>query len=138
MVSPRRGSVVAPDMSIVVSQKIRAQEFGREIPAEARDVLVRAARVCLATPLASQGLPAGTRLLKAYATSSHGPRRIVYLLAVDEGDLFLLFYRDKNDPVGENVSPKNPAFQKQLKKHLRLLREDIEANRFEVLEVQGA
>ena len=124
-------------MSIVVSEQIRAQEFGRTIPSEAREVLIRTARVALATPLAGQGLPPGTRLLKAYATSSQGPRRIVYLLAVDEGDLFLLFYRDKNDPVGENISPKNPVFQKQLKKHLRLLREDIEANRLDILEVQA-
>lgn len=122
-------------MSIVVSQKICAQEFGRAIPADAREVLIRSARIALATPLAGQGLPSGTRLLKAYATSTSGPRRIVYLLAVEEGDLFLLFYRDKNDPVGENVSPKNPEFQKQLKKHLRFLREDIEANRLEILEV---
>jgi len=90
--------------------------------------------VALATPVASQALPPGTRLLKAYATSPQGLRRSVYLLAVDEGDLFLLFYRDKNDPVGESFSPKHPVFQKQLKKHLRLLREDIEANRYDILE----
>ena len=53
---------------------------------------------------------------------------------MQEGDLFLLFYCDKNDDIGANVSPKNPAFRTQLKKHLALLREDIEADDIEIVE----
>lgn len=123
-------------MAIVISHRIRAKEFGSAIPAEAKEVLQRTARVALATPIASHGLPPGTRLLKAYATSARGPRRVVYLLAVEAADLFLLFYRDKSDVVGANVSPKNPAFGAQLKKHLTLLHEDIKANRIDVIEVK--
>jgi hypothetical protein len=76
-------------------------------------------------------------LLKAYANSAHGPRRVVYLPAVEATDLFLLFYRDKNDAVGANVSPKNPVFRTQLQKHLSLLHEDIKTNRVDVIEVKG-
>jgi len=124
-------------MAIVVSHQIREREFGAVIPDEVRTTLLRTARVALATSIASRGLPGGTRLLKVYATSPRGPRRVVYLLAVGAGDLFLLFYRDKQDAVGANISPKNPAFSTQLKKHLALLSEDIRANRVEVIDVEG-
>lgn len=123
-------------MAIIISRGIRDKEFGSAIPEEAREILQRTARVALATPLASRGLPPGTRLLKVYATSARGPRRVVYLLAVEATDLFLLFYRDKSDAVGANVSPKNPAFTKQLKKHLALLHEDIKTNQVDVIEVK--
>jgi hypothetical protein len=75
--------------------------------------------------LAVKGLPAGTRLLKAYATSLRGAKRVVYLLVLDGGDLFLLFYRGKDDPLGRNVSLSNPAFRKALDTHLTLLEADI-------------
>ncbi len=55
----------------------------------------------------------------------HGPKRIVYLLAVEDGEMFLLFYRGKNDPVGRNVSIANPAFRSALDKYLILLEADI-------------
>jgi hypothetical protein len=55
----------------------------------------------------------------------HGPKRIVYLLAVEGGDMLLLFYRSKNDPVGRNVSIANPAFRSALDKYLMLLEADI-------------
>lgn len=97
---------------------------------------MRSARIALTTPLTGKGLPAGTRLLKAYATSARGPRRIVYLLAVADGTLFLLFYRDKNDELGANLSPKNPVFAGQLKKHLALLKADIVAGHFDVLALE--
>jgi hypothetical protein len=122
-------------MAIIVSRRIREREFGAIIPADDVEVLQRSARVALATAIASKGLPPGTRLLKAYATSRHGPRRVVYMLAVGAGDLFLLFYRGKNDAVGANISPQNPAFRDQLKKYLAILREDIQANDVEFLAV---
>src|SRR5690606_25380046 len=105
-------------MPLVISHSIRAQEFGKRLSNADRNVLIRSARVALATDIAAKGLPPATRLLKAYATSPQGPRRIAYLLAVEDGTLFLLFYRDKNDEVGANLTSKNPAFIKQLHKHL--------------------
>jgi hypothetical protein len=59
-----------PEVAIVVSHRIRAREFRGEIPAADIEVLLRCGRVALATPLAAPGLPTGTRLLKAYATSA--------------------------------------------------------------------
>jgi hypothetical protein len=123
-------------MSLVISRRIRAREFGAEIPADAKEALMRSARVALTTPLTGKGLPAGIRLLKAYATSARGPRRIVYLLAVEDGTLFLLFYRDKNDELGANITPKNPVFASQLKKYLAWLKADIDTGKFEVIALE--
>lgn len=120
-------------MAIVISHQIRAAEFGTKIPPDALKALLRSGRIALATPITSKGLPPKTRLLKGYATSSQGPRRVVYLLAVDDGTLFLLFYRGKTDAVGKNVSHKNPAFLKQLEKHLALLQEDLLSKNFDVI-----
>ena len=64
-------------------------------------------------------------MLNAYATSPRGAKRVVYLLVLDGGDLFLLFYRGKDDPLGRNVSLSNPAFRKALDTHLNLLEADI-------------
>ena len=79
----------------------------------------------MAVPIAAKGLPTGTRLLKAYATSPRRAKRVVYLLVIDGGDLFLLFYRGKDDPLGRNVSLSNPEFRKALDTHLNLLEEEI-------------
>ena len=72
-------------------------------------------------------------MIKAYATSKRGPTRIVYLLAVDDGDMFLLFYRGKNDPIGRNASIANPAFRSALEKYLALLEADIMDGKIEEL-----
>ena len=37
----------------------------------------------------------------------------------------ILFYRDKNDAVGKNMSPANPHFENQLAKNLALALEDL-------------
>jgi hypothetical protein len=121
-------------MSLILSNRIRDRELGKRVSSEDREAILRSARVALAIPIAGQGLPSGTRLLKAYATSANGPRRIVYLLDVGGGDVFLLFYRGKNDPVGKNITIRNPAFKTQLLTYLRLLREDIGNHRYEVIE----
>ena len=96
-------------------------------------VIARSARAALGVPIAARGLPPRTQLIKAYATSKRGPKRAVYLLAVDDSDLFLLFYRGKNDQVGRNTSMSNPAFRAALDKHLALLEADIAAGQIEQL-----
>lgn len=77
---------------------------------------VNLARAARGVPVAARGLPPRTQLSKACATSKRGPKRVVYLLAVDASDLFLLFYRGKNDQVGRNASKSNPALHAALKK----------------------
>lgn len=88
-------------------------------------MIARSARAALGVNIAARGLPPHTQLIKSYATSKRGPKRIVYLLVVEDGDMFLLFYRGKNDPIGGNVSMANPAFSKTLEKYLALLEADI-------------
>ena len=127
-------------MALVISERIRKREFGREISSADKETLLECARVCLAASIAGHGLPKGTRLLKASATTKQGPRRILYLLVVQEKDLFVLFHRTKQDDVGANMSPKNPAFSSALTKHLDLLRDDLAAGRIEEItpEADGA
>ena len=110
---------------VFISAQIRRKEFGRKVPAEDLPVVARSARAALGIPIAARGLPPHTQLIKAYATSKRGPKRIVYLLAVEDGDMFLLFYRGKNDPIGENASMSNPAFRAALDKYPALLETDI-------------
>jgi hypothetical protein len=123
-------------MALVIAEGIRHREFGGEIPPLDLDVLKRSARASLAIPIKGECLPKGTRLLKAYATSTKGPRRIVYLLNVSGGDLFLLFYRGKNDEIGKNITLANEVFRKRLGKHLDLLLSDIEAGRVQIIETE--
>ena len=120
-------------MALYITERIRQREFGPAISAAEREALLEGTRLCLAQTISARGLPKGTRLIKYYATTDQGPRRIAYLLIVDEGDLFVPFYRDKKDKVGENVSPRNPAFVAALERHLELLREDIAADRVEAI-----
>jgi len=118
-------------VALFISERIRQREYGREISAADKKALLEGARVCLGASIAGHGLPKGTRLLKAYATTKQGPRRILYLLVVQEKDLFVLFHRPKQDDIGANMSPKNPAFSSALPKHLDLLRDDLAAGRIE-------
>lgn len=122
-------------MALIIGDSIRQKEFGDSIPEADREVIVRSAKVDLSTSVKGEKLPKGTRLLKAYATSKEGAKRIVFLLEVKQDDLFLLFYRDKNDSVGSNITLQNKAFKTQLGKHLDSLKKDIESERFEVIEL---
>ena len=121
-------------MKIHLSLQIKKREFGKHLQEQDLEVLKRACRSAQSIPLAARNLPPGTRIIKTYATSTHGPKRIVFLLIVDGGDLFLLFYRGKNDALGRNISTDNPQFTTSLRKHLCLLEEDILAGKIETLE----
>jgi hypothetical protein len=122
-------------MSLIIGDSIRQKEFGTEIPEPDREVIIRSARVDLTTAIKGDQLPKGSRLLKAYATSPNGARRIVFLLEVEGGDLFLLFYRNKKDAVGANMTIQNKAFKTQLDKHLNSLRDDLDSGNFEVVDL---
>lgn len=121
-------------MKIHLSQQIRKREFGKLITKGDLEVLKRAARSAHSVSIAARNLPQGTRIIKSYATSPNGPRRIVFLLVVEDRDLFLLFYRGKNDAIGANISIENPRFRASLTKHLALLREDIDSGKIETFE----
>lgn len=119
-------------MTIIISHRIRKSEFKRGIISEHHlDKIISGYRKGVATLIKGQSLPQSSSLIKVYATTIDGARRIVYL--VDEGsqDAFLLFYRSKNDKIGENISIKNPYFRRALQKYLKVLGEDIENNNYE-------
>jgi hypothetical protein len=122
-------------MSLIIGDSIRQKEFGTEIPEPDREVIIRSARVDLTTAIKGDQLPKGSRLLKAYATSPNGARRIVFLLEVEGGDLFLLLYRNKKDAVGANMTIQNKAFKTQFDKHLNSLRDDLDSGNFEVVDL---
>ena len=121
-------------MKVVLSRRILKREFGRTISVDDRSVLRRTAKIVLATPISGSGLPAGSQLLKAYGTARSGPKRVIYLLMVGGEDLFLLFYRGKNDPIGTNASVKNPLFRKELHKYLALLEQDIRDGEIDLID----
>ncbi|MEI8341177.1 MAG: hypothetical protein WCH43_06525 [Verrucomicrobiota bacterium] len=121
-------------MKVVLSRRILKREFGRTISADDMSVLRRTAKIVLATTISGSGLPAGSRLLKAYGTARSGPKRVIYLLMVADGDLFLLFYRGKNDPLGANASVKNPLFRAELHKYLALLEQDIRDGEIDLID----
>ena len=122
-------------MRLVLSKSICRREFGSEsVPEADLEVLRRTMEPSLTVPIKGDKLPKGSRLLKAYVTTARGPRRVVHLLAVADGTLFLLFYRDKSDPVGQNITIKNAAFRKQLHRHLDLMAEDLRKGSVAILE----
>lgn len=113
-------------MSLVIARAICRREFGADaVPEQWVEVLRRSTAIDLATVIKGSGLPPASKLLKLYATSPEGARRIVHLLSVEDGTLFLLFFRDKKDPVGQNITIHNKDFRRQLHKHLDLLAQDL-------------
>jgi hypothetical protein len=119
-------------MTIVISHGIRRKEFKRGIiSAEELQIIRDAYAEGIMTPIKGEALPKASRLVKIYVTTVAGARRIVFLVDVATGTGFFLMYRGKNDPAGENISIKNPAFRMCLLRYLALLDGDIEAGRFD-------
>jgi len=122
-------------MSLVIAKAICRREFGADrVPEQWVDVLRRSSAIDLATVIKGSGLPPATKLLKIYVTSPEGARRIVHLLSVEDGTLFLLFFRDKKDPVGQSITIHNKDFRRQLHKHLELLAKDLEDGNYSTLD----
>jgi hypothetical protein len=128
-------------IEILVPHAIRRREFGGSVPAEARRVFAKLkGRPALAASLAAPELPPHTTLHKVYATTANGARRLLFFCrtsapppdaagstALPTTRWVLLFYRPKTDPVGNNLSARNPAFVRQLNRQLRLALQDLTA-----------
>lgn len=113
-------------MDIVIADSIRSADFHKgKITDDDRQTLLRASKIELTTPIKGDALPKGTRLLKAYATSPTGAKRIAFMLSCQTGDLFLLFFRPKDDKLGKNMTISNPDFKKALHKRLDALKKDL-------------
>lgn len=137
-------------IEIVVPHQIRKKEIPHTELADATKLFAKLkVRPDLATDLTAKGLPERTSLFKVYATTAHGARRLLFFYrrpapppadapgkskspaqaqpaaASSPERWVLLFYRDKNDAVGKNMSPSNPNFEPQLGKNLELALDDL-------------
>lgn len=120
-------------MSVIPTESILKKEFPNGLTENDKEVISRSAKIETTTTIKGKGLPKSTTLLKAYATSDTGAKRLVYLLRNTSGHLILLFYRDKKDKVGKNISIKNKYFENALLKYLSLVLADIENGNFTIL-----
>lgn len=118
-------------MTVVVAHSIQKNEFKRgHIPPSDLETILSGYLDGIFVVIKGESLPKGSRLVKLYVTTIRGARRIVFLVDVETNTGFLLFYRDKNDVIGKNISIKNPAFKKRLLQYLDLLTADIASGRF--------
>lgn len=120
-------------MIVVIAHSIRRKEFkqGKISPADLETILESFAEGIM-VPIKGESLPKGSRLVKLYVTTIAGARRIVFLVDVETGTGFFLFYRGKNDAIGKNITIKNPAFRKRLLQYLDLLQSDIAVGRMQM------
>ena len=131
-------------MNIIVPHQIRKKELGGEVAVEVRKLFEKLKeKPELAAGISAPGLPSRTTLHKVYATTESGARRLLFFcrrpmpvpapvsaggpqtLVATTDRWVLLFYRDKSDSVGKNMSPKNADFTQQLAKNLSLAIQDI-------------
>jgi len=124
-------------MEIIVPHQIKKKEFGAVVPEEARKIFSKLKeKPAIAVGIASPGLPARVTLHKLYATTDRGARRLLFFCRHPEVTIagtgailperwVLLFYRDKSDSIGKNMTPRNPEFAEQLPKKLRAAIDDI-------------
>jgi hypothetical protein len=131
-------------MDIIVTQTIKKKELDGAVSAEARKLFAKLkVRPEIAAGISSPGLPARTTLHKVYATTEGGARRLLFFCrhapaSTPSTDRWvLLFYRDKADAVGKNMTPRNSEFARQLAKNLKAALDDLAAStagesRFEV------
>jgi len=114
-------------MAVIISHRIKRKEFKKGI-INKNDLqkILDGFSEGIFTVIKGEDLPKGSRLIKVYSTTVAGAKRIVYLVDVSNNDAFFLFYRGKNDKIGNNISINNPEFKKLLNTYLALLDGDIE------------
>jgi hypothetical protein len=139
-------------MDIIVPFSIRKRELGGVVSDEAKKIFEKLKEKSqLAVTISAKGLPERTTLHKVYATTPDGARRLLFFCrhapapmppnssrgkrksALPPAPLpperwVLLFYRDKGDEVGDNMSPKNPAYEDQLGRNLVQAVQDLQAD----------
>ncbi len=123
-------------MAVVISHQIKKREFKKGIiPSRDLDTILKSFQGGIFTLIKGKDLPRGSRLIKIYATTIQGARRIIFLVDVESNDAFFLMYRSKNDTVGKNVSIQNSDFRKLLHTYLELLASDIDTDNVDVYEI---
>ena len=113
-------------MDIIVPFSIRKKELAGTVSAEARKIFEKIKeKPALAIAITAKGLSERTTLHKVYATTPGGARRLLFFCrhaspsqSETRERWVLVFYRNKGDLVGDNMSHKNRAFGAQLEKNL--------------------
>jgi hypothetical protein len=111
-------------MDIIVPFSVRKREMSGTVSDEAKKIFAKIKeKPELATAIAARELPNRTTLHKVYATTPGGARRLLFFCrhaptALAESPQVperwvLVFYRNKGDPVGDNMSHKNATFESQ-------------------------
>ncbi|MDD2916794.1 MAG: hypothetical protein PHH70_03035 [Candidatus Gracilibacteria bacterium] len=122
-------------MKIVFSKRLIRKELGAKPTEDDFLVIRKGYEKGIYESIKGESLPLGSRLIKVYATTVSGARRIVYLIDIESGDVFFLFFRTKNDRIGSNLTINNPEFKKKLQEYLAILFEDLENDNFQVMEI---
>src|SRR5580698_164303 len=116
-------------MDFIVPFSIRKKELSGTVSDEAKKIFAKIKeKPELATAIVAKGLPDRTTLHKVYATTPGGARQLLFFCRHTPSRLaespqlpdrwVLVFYGNKGDPVGDNMSPKNPIFESQLERNM--------------------
>ena len=100
-----------------------------------KEKIVKAYTKGIFTIIKGEDLPKDSQSAKIYTTTIGGVGRFIFLIQTKTDDGFFLFFRSKNDEIGQNISIKNPKFRNQLRKYLQILREDIKEKNYEVYKI---
>jgi len=124
-------------MKVVITHTIKKKEFRKStFGNKDLQIILKSFKKGIFDTIKGLQLPLNSRLIKVYATTVYGARRIVFLVDMESGDGFLLFYRDKKDRVGKNMTLQNQHFKIALLKYLILLQEDIANGEYDEYELE--
>ncbi len=122
--------------SVIISHRIKKKEFRMGvIPPDDLNIILKSFDRGIFTIIKGDRLPRDSRLIKIYATTVAGARRIVFLVDAQSDTGFLLFYRSKQDKIGQNISIKNPVFKKTLQAYLDLLDGDLDSKSIDIYQM---
>ncbi len=100
------------------------------------DVIIKSSQKGVFSKIKGKSIPSSSSLIKVYTTTIQGARRIVILLDEKSSVGHFLFFRTKDDPLGKNISIKNPTFKKLLQKYLLLWSKDMESNDYDIISLK--
>lgn len=99
------------------------------------EVIVKVCKKDIFARIKGENIPNEASLIKIYTTTIQGARRLVLILDEEIKIGHFLLYRKKDDPVGKNISLKNPEFKKILQQYLSLWNADMESDNFEIIDL---
>jgi hypothetical protein len=114
---------------LIITSSIDKKEFQPFKNIFSLDILKRAAVQSLSgigIDLKSSKKISNTKLKKIDITSPGGAGRVIFLLEMNNYDIFLVMIRHKNDKkIGSNMTMKNKFFYQELEKNLDLILHDL-------------